>query len=259
MVATLNQIAGFASTDNAHAVPVGVPAIMGMNFQAPNIAQKFSGYVVGASWPTPAQVTTLGPLAGNRPGLADAFDYVDGALRRMLDALDAEGLTDSTLIIVTSKHGNSPVDPAELRPIDPATTLVPEINSVQAGLAAQVTDDTNALIWLKDHSRAGEVADVLRRNAAVNGAESIYSGPEIDRFLMVSLPATRHGAPISSSSRFRGWCMPPRAASSPTTVDSTIRICMYRSWWCIRIAARGRWTRRCRCDKSRRRSCRHCT
>jgi hypothetical protein len=180
VIATLNQIAGFASTDNARALFVGVPAIMGMNFQAPNIAQKFSGYVMGPTGPAPAAVTTLGPLAGSRPGLADAFDYVDGALRRIFDALDAHGLTDSTLIIVTSKHGNSPVDPAQLRPIDPATTLVPLINSVQAGLAAQVTDDTNALIWLQDHSRAADVAAALQSHANAIGAESIYTGRQID-------------------------------------------------------------------------------
>jgi len=51
---------------------------------------------------------------------------------------------------------------------------------VQAGLAAQVTDDTNALIWLRDHSRASEVAAALQANAAAIGAESIYVGDQID-------------------------------------------------------------------------------
>ena len=183
VVATLNQISGYASTDNAHATFVGVPAIMSMNFQAPNIGQKFSGYVVDASGITPAAITTLGPLAGSVPGLAQAFDYVDGALQRMLDALDAQGLTDSTLIIVTAKHGNSPVDPAQLQLINPTTTLMPLINSVQAGLAAQVTDDTSALIWLRDHSRAADVAAVLQANASTIGAESIYVGSQIDSLM----------------------------------------------------------------------------
>jgi arylsulfatase A-like enzyme len=156
---------------------------MSMNFQAANIGQKFSGYVVDASGATPATVTTLGPLAGSAPGLAQAFDYVDGALQRMIAALAAQGLTDSTLIIVTAKHGNSPVDPAQLRLINPATTLIPLINSVQAGLAAQVTDDTSALIWLKDHSRAAEVAAVLQANADTIGAESIYVGAQIDSLM----------------------------------------------------------------------------
>jgi arylsulfatase A-like enzyme len=99
----------------------------------------------------------------------------------MLAALDAQGLSESTLIIVTSKHGNSPVDRTQLRLINPPTTLLPLINSVQAGLAAQVTDDTNALIWLKDRSRAADVAAVLQANAAAIGAESIYVGEQIDQ------------------------------------------------------------------------------
>jgi hypothetical protein len=177
--AVLNQIAGYTSTDAGHANFVGVPAILGMDFQAPNIGKKFSGYT-DAAGTTPAIITTLGSNAGNAPGLAQAFDYVDGALGRMLAALDEQDLSDSTLIIITSKHGNSPVDRTQLSLINPATTLVTMINSVQAGLAAQVTDDTNALIWLKDHSRAAEVAAVLQANAASIGAESIYVGAQVD-------------------------------------------------------------------------------
>jgi len=176
--AVLNQIAGYASTDDARANFVGVPAIFGMNFQAPNIGQKFSGYTDAAG--TPANMTTLGPNTGKAPGLAQAFDYVDEALGRMMAALDAQGLTDSTLVIVTAKHANSPVNRSLLRLIDPAKTLVPLINSIQAGLAAQVTDDTNALIWLKDRSLAADVAAVLQANAATIGAESIYVGDQID-------------------------------------------------------------------------------
>ena len=178
VAAVLNQIAGYLSVDNAHVNYVGVPAILGMNFQAPNIGQKFSGYVDATG--TPAVVATLGSLSGQAPGLAQAFDYVDNALGRMLNALDAQQLTRSTLVVVTSKHANSPVDRTALHLIDPAATLLPLVNSVQAGLAAQVTDDTNALIWLRDRSRAAEVAAVLQANAAAIGAESIYAGSQID-------------------------------------------------------------------------------
>jgi len=114
VVAVLNQIAGYASTDNAHTASVGVPAILGMNFQAPNIAQKFSGYLMTATGPVPMPLGTLG-----------------------------------------------------------AANIAP-------GLAAQVTDDTNALIWLTDHSRAADVAAALQANAAAIGAETVYTGDEID-------------------------------------------------------------------------------
>ena len=101
---------------------VGVPAIYGMNFQAPNIGQKFSGYV-DAAGTTPQTITTLGPLAGSPPGLAQALDYVDGAIARMLNRLDANGLTDDTMVMLTAKHANSPVDRASLRWVDPLSSL----------------------------------------------------------------------------------------------------------------------------------------
>jgi Type I phosphodiesterase / nucleotide pyrophosphatase len=173
VAAVLNQIDGHNHQGTAR---VGVPAIFGMNFQAPNIGQKFSGYVDGTT--TPQDHAILGPGAPNPPGLAQALDYVDGAIGRMLDRLDDRGLTDETMIILTAKHGNSPVDQTTLKPIDPAI-FAPLINSVQPGLTAQVTADTMALIWLKDRSRAADVAAVLQAKAPAIGADTITSGADV--------------------------------------------------------------------------------
>jgi hypothetical protein len=156
--AVINQIRGY---DHTGTTQVGVPAIFGMNFQSINIGQKIAGYTNAAG--TPAA------------GLAQAFDYVDGALGRIVAELQAQGLLDSTRIIFTSKSGNAPVDPAARIAIDPLKYDT-VINGVQAGLRAQVTADTVALIWLKDHSRAADVAAAIQANAALLGAETIYSG-----------------------------------------------------------------------------------
>jgi hypothetical protein len=171
VVAVLNQIDGL---DHRGTATVGVPAIFGMNFQAANIAQKFSGYV-DAAGAIPQDHTTLGPLAPNPPGLGQALDYVDGAVGRMLRRIDADGLTDETMIIVSAKHANSPVDRGTLRWVNPAT-IAPLINTVQSGLTAQVTADTMALIWLTDRSRAADVEAVLEANAGAIGADTITSG-----------------------------------------------------------------------------------
>jgi predicted AlkP superfamily pyrophosphatase or phosphodiesterase len=172
--AVLNQIDGLNHQGTA---TVGVPAIFGMNFQSPNIGQKFSGYV-DAAGATPQTITTLGPSSGSGPGLAQALDYVDGAIGRILDRLDADGLTDDTMVILTAKHANSPVDRSTLRWVDPAQ-LTSLVNSVQPGLTAQVTADTMALIWLKDRSRAADAAAVLQSNALAIGAGAITSGPAV--------------------------------------------------------------------------------
>jgi hypothetical protein len=176
VVAVLNELDGL---DHTGANQVGVPAILGMNFQAVNIAQKFSGYVDAAGM-TPDTVAFIGASAGQAPGLSQAMDYVDGAVGRMLAKMDANGLTDSTLVVMATKHGNSPVDRSTFRPIDPDATFAPLINSVQPGLTAQVTADTMALIWLTDHSRADDVAAVLRANAAAIGGGQVYVGADID-------------------------------------------------------------------------------
>lgn len=175
VTAVLHQIDGY---DHTGTDKVGVPAIFGMNFQAVNIAQKFSGYADASG--TPETVTTLGKLAGpNTPGLDDALTYVDDSIGRMLDRLEADGLADDTMVIVTAKHGNSPVDRSTLRWVDPTKTITPLINGVEPGLAAQVTADTMPLIWLTDRSRAAEVASVLQENAATIGAGTITSGQDV--------------------------------------------------------------------------------
>jgi len=79
------------------------------------------------------------------------------------------GLLDSTLIIVSAKHGNSPIDPATLRRIDPAA-IVNIVNSVQAGLVAQLSADTGPLLWLKDQSRTGEVVQLLQGLSVADAA-----------------------------------------------------------------------------------------
>lgn len=175
--AVLNQIDGYASRDNAHTTEVGVPAIFGMNFQSPNIAQKFSGYV-DAAGTTPEDVATLGANAGNAPGLAQALDYVDGAVGRMLAELDAHGLTKNTMVIVTAKHGNSPVDSGSLHYVNPQD-IIDLINANFPDVLGLVTADTMPLIWLKDSSKAADVAAMLQANAAKIGAGTITSGADV--------------------------------------------------------------------------------
>jgi hypothetical protein len=174
VAAVLNQIDGY---DHTRTDKVGVPAIFGMNFQSPNIAQKFSGYA-DPSGTAPEGVTTLGSKSGQEPGLEDALEYVDGAVGRMLDELDARGLAHDTEVIVTAKHGNSPVDRSTLTWVDPAQ-FKPLIESVQPGLTGQVTADTMPLIWLTDRSKAADVAAVLQAHAAELGIGTITYGPAV--------------------------------------------------------------------------------
>jgi hypothetical protein len=175
--AVLNQIDGYAARDSGHTASVGVPAIFGMNFQSPNIAQKFSGYA-DAAGTTPNVVATVGSKSGQAPGLEQALEYVDGAIGRMLDRINADGLAGDTMLIVTAKHANSPVDRGSLRWVDPLT-INNLINGAYPGVLAQVTADTMPLIWLKDRTKAADVASLLQANAADIGAGTITSGADV--------------------------------------------------------------------------------
>jgi hypothetical protein len=175
--AVLNQIDGYDHTRTTH---VGVPGIMMMNFQSANIGEKVAGYADAAGNPT--------------PGLSGAFDYVDGALGRIFAELSAQGLTSSTLVIVTAKHGDSPVDLASRRAIDPAAVDA-VVNGVQPGLLALNTPDTIELLWLKDHSRAADVAAALQAQAGPLGIETIYAGDQITKIFDHTLDSGRSRRP----------------------------------------------------------------
>jgi len=171
--AVLNEIDGL---DHSGAEPVGVPAIFGMNFQSPNIGQKFSGYTDAAG--TTPRNTAILPADKGGPGLEQALEYVDDAVGRMLHRIDADGLAGHTMVILTSKHGNSPVDSSSLI-YKNSGDIKSLINAVYPGLVAQVTADTMPLIWLTDRSKAAQAAAVLRRNADEIGAETITSGAAV--------------------------------------------------------------------------------
>jgi predicted AlkP superfamily pyrophosphatase or phosphodiesterase len=145
--AILNQIAGkwsddglAGATDTAGPAP-GTPAIFGMNFQALSVAQKSSkadgGYADGAATPN-AQI-------------ADALAHTDASIGKMVDALAARHLLRSTLIIVTAKHGQSPIDKKLYQPVD--GDAVASLVDHAAPVAGHIEDDV-ALYWLVDGKTA---------------------------------------------------------------------------------------------------------
>ena len=124
----------------------GVPAIFGMNFQAVSVAQKaVSGGYVGADG-TPS------------PELADALSHTDASIGSCVDALRQRDLLDSTLIVVTAKHGQSPIDPSLVKKVD-GDAVASLVDGV-APVAGHIEDDV-ALYWLKDASTNRAAASAL--------------------------------------------------------------------------------------------------
>jgi predicted AlkP superfamily pyrophosphatase or phosphodiesterase len=145
--AVLNEIAGLDST-GAHTV--GVPAIFGMNFQAVSVGEKLK-----AGNPNdPQDAGLIGGYAdavGASPnnGLELGLDYVDHQLGGMVAALNCAGIEDDTLIIISAKHGQSPIDITTKVAVDDGPY------GATPGFSASITDDVG-LVWLDPASQKSD-------------------------------------------------------------------------------------------------------
>lgn len=163
-----------------------VPTIFGMNFQAVSVGQKLNeksngvqgGYLDAAA--TPSSV------------LLDEFKFVDASIAAFVKELKAQGLYDSTLIVITAKHGQSPIDPNRYVPqlasgTSPATLLsnagfIPFSESTNNPTGIGPTEDDVSLIWLKSSSETLDAVKILEANAdATTGIAlgQIYYGPSL--------------------------------------------------------------------------------
>jgi len=154
--AILNQIGGKTSAGAAGPVP----AIFGMNFQALSVAQKTTGYKAQG-------------VPG--PEVAAALDFVDASLGQMVAGLKVAGLGSNTLIVVSAKHGQSPIDRSALKIVDSKALKAAVTAAAPAGVA-QLTSDSVGLIWLNDGKQADAVAAALTANKTALSIDHVLSG-----------------------------------------------------------------------------------
>jgi hypothetical protein len=187
--AVINEIHGL---DHA-GTPVGVaPAIFGMNFQAVSVGQKLTHDSADPSC-NPADAARLhGKSGGYLDALAmptDVLQYgldkTDAALGAMVEALKGTGLYQRTLVIVSAKHGQAPIDPSKVNKPGHLQDLVAALPGSGGNPAAQaianaaVTDDDVALIWLQDQGQTDAVADFLRANQRALFIQDVLSGESL--------------------------------------------------------------------------------
>jgi hypothetical protein len=198
--AILNEIHGLRHDGTPG---TGVPTVFGMNFQEVSVGQKLEkdnsaggcagdtftgqpgGYLDGAGTPTAV--------------LAYGLKKADDALAIFIKALKAQGIYDSTLIIVTAKHGQSPINPvltnkpghfADLvaalpdASTDPGGIAIANANACTTGPCGFVQDDDIALIWLSPADQAAGKAEAVRsylnKNAKGLFIEQVMDGAEIN-------------------------------------------------------------------------------
>jgi hypothetical protein len=148
--AILNEIDG---KDHSGATHVGTPAIFGMNFQAVSVAQKIrmtpttligpdknGNYTTSA--PQPGGYQSVNGQIVPGPVLSSALSYVDHQLGRMVREIHKDGLSNSTTIIVTAKHGQSPQDPSKLVTIQDG----PIVDAINAAWALLHPDNTKLIV-----------------------------------------------------------------------------------------------------------------
>jgi len=165
-----------------------VPTIFGMNFQAVSVGEKliengvFGGYTDAAGSATQE--------------LTNEIVFADASIGQMVTALKNQGLLDSTTIIITAKHGQSPIDPARFFPIpghsklngtSPANllltaNLVPAVELAGPG----PTEDDISQLWLSPGNTTLTTADtvaavtVLEKNAKTAGIGEIFYGDSLE-------------------------------------------------------------------------------
>ena len=192
VTAIINQIDGKKSTGGT---TQAVPIVFGMNFQAVSVAQKICApanqQTVGSPGVYPAVTVVPGKMGGYKtstPGVPggvltpnadtlNAMVHTDASIGRMINELKIKNLWDSTLVIITAKHGQGGLDPATVNKVDEAKITAP-ILALDAN--AVFSDDDVGIIWLNDKTKlAASVAALQADTTLMASVQSILTGNDI--------------------------------------------------------------------------------
>jgi hypothetical protein len=163
----------------------GVPAVFGMNFQAVSVGQKLAVDNFDNSCTTDTDPRINQQPGGYKDGsgtpsvvLEYALRKTDAALASMIQELKNQGIYDSTLFVVTAKHGQSPINPVKvnkpghfadlvgaLPPGNPYQQAIVNAGACTTGPCGFVNDDDIGLIWLPDQTLDKGATDYLNTNA----------------------------------------------------------------------------------------------
>ena len=190
--AVLNEISGKMHNGSPVKPKPRRPTILGMNFQTVSVGQKLiekslspkvtGGYVDSIGTPTPA--------------LLGEIEFTDASIGDMIKALKTNGIYSETLVIITAKHGQSPIDSARYlgisnSPGDPVTTspanildalnCLPLSESPSNPTGIGPTEDDVSLLWLNSNCTTESAVSQLRSKSPttnnIAGIGEIFSGP----------------------------------------------------------------------------------
>lgn len=175
--AIVNEIKGY---NHLGTKETETPTILGMNFQAVSVGQKLiQKNAPGGSTITGGYLDAQGTPSA---ALAREIEFADASIGQMVKALKSRGIYDSTLIVITAKHGQSPIDPHLFYPLpghsgtngtSPVTLLyntfgtsyIPDSEFNQIG----PTEDDVSLIWLSPGANTQTAVDTLESASKTPG------------------------------------------------------------------------------------------
>lgn len=126
-----------------------------------NVAEKQCGY----------QNTPGNPFT---PCLLSTYDFIDASLARIVQKLKDKHIHHQTLIIIASKHGQTPINPATYEKINPDLVM----NATKVEIDQQTSDDI-ALIWLKNQKDTATAVKNLNADRTTLEIIDIVSGPQL--------------------------------------------------------------------------------
>jgi arylsulfatase A-like enzyme len=140
------------------------------------------------------------------PARLSEIEFADNAIGQMVAELKKRGLYRSTLVIISAKHGQSPIDSARYLGIgvpsnSPITTspatileaLLPFSESPANPDGIGPTEDDISLLWLSDSTQTTTAVGMLENQSPatnnIAGIGQIFSGPAIGQvFNLPGLP-----------------------------------------------------------------------
>jgi hypothetical protein len=172
--ALLNEIAGKTHLG----APAKIPTLFGMNFQSVYFGESLYEPTVGAGGYQNAAAVPSDHLLSE-------IEFVDASIGDIVSALHHSGIYEETLIIITAKHGESPIDPKAYvadGTNTPATLLgsaIPYSESPLNPTGIGATEDDVSVLWLKPGASIPAAVELLEKNSAAIGLGQIFYGPTL--------------------------------------------------------------------------------
>jgi len=172
--ALLNEIDG--KTHNG--APAQMPAVFGMNFQSVYFGQSLNEPNVGVGGYLNAAALPTGELLGE-------IEFVDASIGQIVGELQSTGHYEDTLLIITAKHGESPINTSQYvadGANTPATllgTAIPYSESPLNAIGIGATEDDVSVLWLAPGASLTAAVALLQQNAAAIGLGEIFYGPTL--------------------------------------------------------------------------------